>query len=769
VNHTTPLTHGAFFKRNSWRVASIFVIGLFAAVLSFGGVDVARAADPFDGLPCVSIAGNTAQPAFLGDTVPVNFGLKSFVDINGFATSSIYTNTGAMYFGTYDATKPTVSFYNTQMTLNPLTGVKTYNPPQKPVYYAPAGNIACATVAKDSNGKNRVYLQGWTWNDNLGWISLYCPGFGSGANNYSGKNRGVSCGSVKYGVEIDPLTGNFYGYAWSNAGWIRITCDASPGYGDAIYCNTSHHGVTLDLPTKTVKIPVTDPVNPATLNASTATSWAWTDAAQWISFAGMKVPFDTVCALDPTKCDSDDATFVTYEGDVLVAKKMVPNQEATVSVTMKNSGTLTWVPGPQPDKGHYMLLPDPAAAVWQVPSDPNPAVPGQLQMITSSIVPGKSKTFTFKIKAPAVKGTYNFQWQMKKDSAPGLFGQKSDLVQIVVDDAAVKKVGPFGNPGEFLTVVRPPWYLNSNGNSNDITATSANPAVNPVTPAQIRNLVYRNVQKWKKVASTSCGQSGSLLLQNENSKDEVYYCKGDVNILPGKWAGNKTIIVDGGNVHILGSLYSTKGQLGIIALRSKLSDPSQGNVYVYPDVRDLRVQIYADGSVYPVVTKPGTDTAFVQSNGSPSVSALDYKVAPGNTLFGQLYIQGMIISNNSATTGGDTGDEQLKSLGYLRSVPTDLDGAPISWDEYFTNVSLVKGGTFNVTDDTEEVSASVKYTGYPVNEEKGKRSSSIYKLDPTDVSDLPKHSVFINYEPPAQNLPGFDGIVGGGVKQTGGQ
>ncbi len=699
------------------------MIGLFAAVLFFGGANVARAAtDPLSGLPCAELSGDT-QPT---------------IDANG------YMNSGAMYFGQYKVGRPTTSPWWAGFNIT------------KPVYYAPAGSAACVT---EKDGK--AYLQGWVWNDNIGWISLYCPP--------TSLNRGIPCGPVTYGVQIAPIPGSnpaewvFSGYAWGNAGWIRMNCDATSGYGDSSYCATSKHAVTLDYGLKMVKVAAYDWLNPTALTPTTGKAWAWTSGLQWLSFGGMKVPLGA-CA-NPALCDNDDATFVNYEGDVLVTKKMVPNQEATVSVTMSNSGTLAWAPGAQPDKSHYMLSPVPGADVWKVDSSPNPAVPGQLQMVTNSVVPGKSRTFTFKIKAPAVKGTYNFQWQMKKDVAPGFFGQKSDLIQIVVDDAAVKKVGPFGNPGEFLTVVREPIYINST--SDDSTATSANAAVNPVTPAQVRNLVYRNVQKWKKVASTSCGQNGSLLLQNENSKDTVYYCKGDVRILPGKWTGNKTIIVDGGNVHILGSLYSTKGQLGIIALRSKLNDPSQGNVYVYPDVRDLRVQMYADGSVYPVVADLATDTAVLQSNGSPSISNANYGVAPGNTLFGQLYFQGMIISNNNPNTEGATGDEQLKSLGSLRSVPTDPEsGAPLSWNDYFMYVSEVKNGTLDITDpDTGEVSTSVKYTGYPVSEEKAKRKSANY----TPTEKQAKFSVFINYEPPAQNLPGFDGIVGGGVKQTGGQ
>lgn len=51
-------------------------------------------------------------------------------------------------------------------------------------------------------------LSGFAWSENIGWISF---------NNTTGG------GSVNYGVNIDPATGDLSGYAWSeNIGWIKF-------------------------------------------------------------------------------------------------------------------------------------------------------------------------------------------------------------------------------------------------------------------------------------------------------------------------------------------------------------------------------------------------------------------------------------------------------------------------------------------------------------------------------------------------------------------
>jgi len=77
-------------------------------------------------------------------------------------------------------------------------------------------------------------VSGWAWSENVGWISFNstnCDVDGDGV--YEGSNEGggatpaptdcPSSGTVNsYGVKIDPSTGGFSGYAWSeNIGWIN--------------------------------------------------------------------------------------------------------------------------------------------------------------------------------------------------------------------------------------------------------------------------------------------------------------------------------------------------------------------------------------------------------------------------------------------------------------------------------------------------------------------------------------------------------------------
>jgi len=102
------------------------------------------------------------------------------------------------------------------------------------------------TEKVEAGSGDNVY--GWAWSENIGWISfnrINCD-----ANN-DGLSDGIPAGCPvagtsipNYGVNIDSVTGNFSGYAWSeNIGWIRFnppgpypncpvtTCpDGSPNY-----------------------------------------------------------------------------------------------------------------------------------------------------------------------------------------------------------------------------------------------------------------------------------------------------------------------------------------------------------------------------------------------------------------------------------------------------------------------------------------------------------------------------------------------------------
>ena len=66
--------------------------------------------------------------------------------------------------------------------------------------------FAAASFAGSSDN-----VSGWAWSENIGWISFNC------ANTNS-------CGTVNYGVTINPGNGKFSGYAWSdNVGWLSFT------------------------------------------------------------------------------------------------------------------------------------------------------------------------------------------------------------------------------------------------------------------------------------------------------------------------------------------------------------------------------------------------------------------------------------------------------------------------------------------------------------------------------------------------------------------
>ena len=70
-------------------------------------------------------------------------------------------------------------------------------------------------VFNDGNGN----LSGYAWAENVGWISFSCENTGS-------------CGTVDYGVIIDPATGKFFGQAWGeNIGWVSFRSTGSVPYG----------------------------------------------------------------------------------------------------------------------------------------------------------------------------------------------------------------------------------------------------------------------------------------------------------------------------------------------------------------------------------------------------------------------------------------------------------------------------------------------------------------------------------------------------------
>ena len=129
------------------------------------------------------------------------------------------------------------------------------------------------------------------------------------------------------------------------------------------------------------------------------------------SSASLTFTIEVVASLE------DDASFVSWSG---VPGKMVAGTTSLVTVRMKNEGTTTWTPS-----GEYRLgSQDPQDNVrWGRNRAP---LPGE-------VAPGATVDFTFGITAPAVVGSYGFEWQMVRDGV-SWFGLSTGRVTIAVED-----------------------------------------------------------------------------------------------------------------------------------------------------------------------------------------------------------------------------------------------------------------------------------------------------------------------------------------------
>ena len=113
-----------------------------------------------------------------------------------------------------------------------------------------------------------------------------------------------------------------------------------------------------------------------------------------------------------TPSATDNAQFVSQSG---VLTTMTAGQQATVTLTFKNSGTSSW------GSGYALASQSPANnSTWGLSS----------VALSGSVAPGAQKSFTFTITAPATTGSYTFQFQLKNGST--FFGAKSPAVTVQV-------------------------------------------------------------------------------------------------------------------------------------------------------------------------------------------------------------------------------------------------------------------------------------------------------------------------------------------------
>ena len=107
-----------------------------------------------------------------------------------------------------------------------------------------------------------------------------------------------------------------------------------------------------------------------------------------------------------------------------VPSAMTAGQTYLVSVAMKNSGTTAWTAATNYRLGSQNAQDN---TTWGM---------GRVNLVTGdSITNGQTKTFNFNVTAPAVAGTYNFQWQMVQDGV-AWFGDKSANVSVIVSSSS---------------------------------------------------------------------------------------------------------------------------------------------------------------------------------------------------------------------------------------------------------------------------------------------------------------------------------------------
>ena len=111
---------------------------------------------------------------------------------------------------------------------------------------------------------------------------------------------------------------------------------------------------------------------------------------------------------------------------IFVSQSIVPavlekEETASVSVTMKNTGTTTWSKSSGYKLGSFLDNSD--LGLTRVELDP-----------ADEIAPGEEKIFTFSIAGPTTSGTFDFQWRMVQDEV-GWFGELTPKQEIVISES----------------------------------------------------------------------------------------------------------------------------------------------------------------------------------------------------------------------------------------------------------------------------------------------------------------------------------------------
>ncbi len=165
----------------------------------------------------------------------------------------------------------------------------------------------------------------------------------------------------------------------------------------------------------------------------------------------------------------DGATFVSQSVPDVT---MNTQADQSVSITMQNSGTTSWAPS-----SYQLYSQNPAG---------NTNWGRSTVTLTSSTPPGSNVTFNFGITAPAIAGTYNFQWRMQAIGG-AVFGATTPNVSIVVASPIASTAFQLGST--WTTPVPASPSLNANS-ANVITRVAS------IAPLSYSNSVW-SVPIWR--------------------------------------------------------------------------------------------------------------------------------------------------------------------------------------------------------------------------------------------------------------------------------
>jgi hypothetical protein len=163
----------------------------------------------------------------------------------------------------------------------------------------------------------------------------------------------------------------------------------------------------------------------------------------------------------------NNSYFISQSG---IPSTMAFGQTATVTVTVKNTGTTTW-----------------NSTYWLGSENPMDNMHWGLNKVsldsTDSIAPNDSKVFTFTITAPSTAGTYNFQWKMFQADVEW-FGDVSTnvLISVSLDGqdinvTGVEVVPPRAKINAFVTRQFDALISPANATNKSVTWTSSNTGV----------------------------------------------------------------------------------------------------------------------------------------------------------------------------------------------------------------------------------------------------------------------------------------------------